>query len=183
MDETRGWALTRLIKLHDGMRDDLALLRRALAAVTDGGQDPNQIAASLGDLSFTQPGWSLQRYCAGFCTFVHDHHAMEDSTVFPMALEHGGNELAIVISKLKADHEALADNVNKVEVALARLPGDPAARRLALDALDSLTERLTAHLAFEEEQLGPALNALSRVVPEDAVPPPPQYSAISRPTA
>jgi hypothetical protein len=35
----QGWAYRRLLDIHDGMRNDLALLRRAVTAVTEDGQD------------------------------------------------------------------------------------------------------------------------------------------------
>lgn len=63
----QGWALTRLIGLHNGMRNDLALLRRAVAAATEDGAEAYAAAAALDDLSFRQPGWSLQAYCTEIC--------------------------------------------------------------------------------------------------------------------
>jgi hypothetical protein len=43
----------------------------------------------------------------------------------------------------------------------------------AVDAIADVAQHLTAHLDEEEQRLGPALNAVSRIVPEHQVPPPP----------
>jgi Hemerythrin HHE cation binding domain len=180
----RGWALTRLIDLHTGMRNDLALLRRAVAAITEDGQDVDSAVAAIANLSIKQPRWSLRTYCASFCGFVHEHHAVEDSALFPMLLERqGGQDAAFrgVIDKLRADHRTLAGHLDEVERALGALPGDAAASAAAAGAMQRLTEHLEAHLDFEEAQLAPALNALSAAVAEEdfPAPPPPEHFGIS----
>ncbi|MEQ7124482.1 hemerythrin domain-containing protein [Actinopolymorpha sp. B11F2] len=180
-----GWALTRLVKMHAGMRDDLALLRRAVAVITEDCQDLADAAAVLTRLSFRRPGWTLRRYCASFCGFVHAHHEVETSMLFPALLQQqqdaGEPEFEQVIARLDADHRALTDDLEEAERALARLPGDEAAKAAAAGALVRLADRLTEHLDYEETSLAPALNRMSRVVPEDAFPaPPPEHFGISR---
>jgi hypothetical protein len=160
----QGWAYRRLLDIHDGMRNDLALLRRAVTAVTEDGQDVDAAAAALGELSFRRPGWTLRRYCAGFCGAVHRHHTIEDTVLFPMLLRQPGTDGALggVIDRLQADHRTLTGHLDQVERALGGLPGDAAAKAATTDAMARLSDRLEAHLRFEEEQLAPALNALSR---------------------
>jgi len=167
-----GWALTRLIEIHTAMRDDLALLRRAVAAITANADDADAVAEAFAVLSIRTPGWSLNRYCAAFCGFVHEHHSVEDSVMFPMLLEHGDG-LQPVIAKLRADHLLLTRYLDETERALTDLPGDAAATTAAVSALERLVEHLAAHLDFEEVSLTPALTALSTVVSEDDVPAPP----------
>jgi hypothetical protein len=166
-----GWALTRLIKLHDAMRSDMAVLQRISTAAASG--DSATAEAALRELSIRRPGWNLRRFCASFCGFVHEHHSVEDAIVFPMLLEHAGGdqpELAAVVDKLQADHLVLTGYLDEVERALAAGPDDPAARTAAVPAVERLSEHLHAHLAYEETQLAAALNAISRVVSEDQVP-------------
>ncbi|HEY7483368.1 MAG TPA: hemerythrin domain-containing protein [Streptosporangiaceae bacterium] len=163
-----GWALTRLIKIHDGMRDDLALLRRAVQAIAE--DDRGMATAMLGSVSFREPGWSLRVYCAHFCRFVQDHHSVEDTMLFPVLLR---DQLATnpgfakVIELLAADHRALTGYLDNVERALRAAPDDENAGAAALGAIERLSDHLETHLAFEEETLAPALNALSAVVSED----------------
>jgi Hemerythrin HHE cation binding domain len=177
-----GWALKRLLDIHDGMRNDLTLLQRAVTAVTEDGQEVDTAAAALGELSFRQPGWTLRRFCAGFCGFVHEHHATEDTMLFPMLLQQqAGSDGALdgVVDRLRAEHRTLTGHLDEVERALGALPGDAAAKTAAAGAMARLSQHLEAHLRLEEERLAPALNAMSRVVTEDEIPPPPARFGIS----
>jgi hemerythrin-like domain-containing protein len=63
--------------------------------------------------------------------------------------------------RLGAEHRALAGLLDELERALGALPGDAAATVAATGAVARLSDRLEAHLRVEEEQLAPALNALS----------------------
>jgi hemerythrin-like domain-containing protein len=164
-----GWALRRLIELHDGMRDDLTVLRQLVAGIATGSPD----RAIFDRLSFRQPGWALRRYCTGFCAFVHEHHATEDSVLFPMLLQGQDGRLHEVIDKLRGDHRTLAGLLDRAEQAVISLPDDPAARSTASAAVERLADHLQSHLAHEERALASALNAVSMVVSEDDVPPPP----------
>jgi iron-sulfur cluster repair protein YtfE (RIC family) len=170
MTTAPGWALTRLLNLHQAIRSDLALLDEAVTAITDGGHD--NVTAALTRLSVRAPGWSLREHCATFCTFVHEHHATEDAVMFPMLLRHDG-ELGEVVDRLKADHQDVARDVDEVLRTVGDLPGDAVAREAATNAVNRLSDRLRAHLDLEERLLAPALNAVSSVVSEDQVPAPP----------
>ncbi|HZC73793.1 MAG TPA: hemerythrin domain-containing protein, partial [Jatrophihabitans sp.] len=168
----QGWALTRLLGIHAALREDLARLRRAADALADTDRNPEAVTAALADLSIKDPGWSLRSQCAQFCSFVQEHHATEDSVVFPMLLEHsaGANGLGETIERLRADHRALAGHVDAVDQAVVALPGDEAA---AAAAINRLATHLEQHLDLEETALAGALHAVSVAIPEDAVPPPP----------
>ena len=170
----QGWALTRLLQLHKGIRADVELLGRVGAAVEVG--DDRGAQADLQRLTPRTPSWTLQTFCAAFCDFVAAHHTTEDALMFPMLLQHADGQfadLAQVIDKLKADHRALAGYLDRAQNAVAALPGDPATRSAAVHAVEDVARHLTAHLDEEEQRLAPALNAVSRVVPEHEVPPPP----------
>jgi hypothetical protein len=181
--DVQGWALTRLLEIHDGMRNDLALLRSAVGAFTEDGHDADMAAAELNRLSIKEPGWTLRGYCARFCSFVHEHHATEDTMMFPMLLEQAASqdtEFVELVAKLQADHRTLASYLDDMDRALGALSGDAAAMSAAADAVRRLSELLEAHLRFEEENLAPALAALSSVVSEDDVPaPPPEAFGVS----
>jgi len=174
-----GWALTRLIRLHQGMREDLALLGRVSHALRRG--DDGAAARMLAGLSMSATGWRVRAFCAAFCGFVHEHHATEDAIVFPMVLRQDPS-LRAVVDKLMAEHRELAGYLDEVEGAFEALAGhgaareavrDAAPREAAVRAVEQLSVRLAAHLEFEERELAPALNAVSLVVSEDEVPPPP----------
>jgi hemerythrin-like domain-containing protein len=117
-----------------------------------------------------QPHWALRRYCAGF---VHEHHTGEDGMLFPMLLGQQDGRLTDVIGKLRADHRTLAGLLDEAQRLVAALPGDAATRSAAAAAVERLADKLQSHIDFEERNLAPALNALSDVLSEDDVPPPP----------
>jgi hypothetical protein len=170
----QGWSLTRLLELHKGIRADVALLGRVGAAVEAG--DDRAALADLRRLTARTPSWTVQSFCVAFCDFVAAHHATEDALMFPMLLQHADGQvadLAQVIDKLKAEHRALAGYLDRAQHAVAALSGEPATRSAAVHAVQDVARHLTAHLDEEEQRLGPALNAVSRVVPEHEVPPPP----------
>jgi Hemerythrin HHE cation binding domain len=73
--------------------------------------------------------------------------------------------------QIRAEHRVLARHLDRAQEAVAALPGDAATRSCAGRILDDLATHLVAHLDDEERRLAPALTALSRVVPEHAVPP------------
>lgn len=151
--------------MHDGMRNDFALLRRAVTALADDGDGSDALAGTR---------FSIRGYCADFCVFVHEHHSVEDAMLFPTLIRQENDpELARVIDRLRADHKALGPLLDEAEHVVAALPGDPAARAAANEAIERLSERLSEHLDFEERSLAPALNRLSRLVPEEAFPAPP----------
>jgi hemerythrin-like domain-containing protein len=173
--EEPGWALKRILGIHKGIRGDLALLRSAVTAVTEDGADVDTAMSAVQNLSINNPGWTFRTYCDNFCSFVHEHHSTEDSLVFPglLAMRGEDTDFKSLIEKLQADHRTLTGYLNEVEQALSALPGDGSAKTAAASAMERLSEHLEAHLSFEEENLAPALNAMSKMVPESEAPPAP----------
>lgn len=178
-----GWALARLQEVHEGIRADLATLEQAVAALDGGRPDAEQAAAALADLSFRKPGWSLRAFCAEFCSFIHDHHAVENAVVFPSVLRFAGDRPGIkeTVARLRAEHQQLVAYVDEAEQAIAALP-DTGAATAAQAVIGRLAAHLTAHLAYEEESLAEALNEMSRqVTPAQlGVPEPPPGHVASR---
>lgn len=155
-----------MVNVHTRLRSDLAVLRRAAAALATNGR------VDLAGLSILEPGWSLRGYCAAFCGFVHDHHGVEDSVIFPMLADHQAG-LGEAIARLRDDHRVVARQASDAELAVAAIGADGSGRDAAVTAIERLADHLGEHLAREERLLAPALNAVSRVIAEDDVPPPP----------
>lgn len=125
--DDQGWALRRRREIHDGLRNDLALLRRAVTAAAEADRDVDAAAATLGELSFRRPGWTLRRFCAGFCGAVHGHHATEDRVLFPMLLRRSGTDGALggAMARLSDQLEAhLRFEEERLAPALNALPRD-----------------------------------------------------------
>lgn len=161
--------MQRLLDIHAMIRNDIATVRRVVDNVA-GDHPDGEAATALRELSVRQPGWSLRRYCAEFCGFIHDHHSVENAVMFPSVLEFAGDRPGVqaAVERLRAEHEQLADYVDDAERAISALPGDAATKTTAISAINALAGHLEAHLAYEEESLAEALAEVSRrVTPEE----------------
>ncbi|MGZ4594180.1 MAG: hemerythrin domain-containing protein [Actinomycetes bacterium] len=70
-----------------------------------------------------------------------------------------------VLERLGEEHESIAQILTGLDEALVAMMADGAALALVQRRTDELSTRLLAHLAFEEEQLLPAIGRLTdRVV-------------------
>ncbi|MFI1768530.1 nitroreductase/quinone reductase family protein [Streptomyces sp. NPDC020800] len=124
--------------VHDAFRRELALIRKEMAA---GG------GSTLGA--------QLRVNCLTLCQGLHHHHAGEDTILFPFLADRHP-QLAPVLERLRAEHDRVAVLVADLRRAVSGEHPDPAAARAEVDRL---TAELEAHLAYEEEQLVPALDA------------------------
>ncbi|WP_432073082.1 nitroreductase/quinone reductase family protein [Streptomyces wuyuanensis] len=123
--------------VHDAFRRELALIRDEIAA--------------------TGPrlGAQLRINCLTLCQGLHNHHTGEDTALFPF-LAGRYEELAPVMDRLREEHgkiAALLDELRRVVTADGAEPG------LVQAEVGRLTDELEAHLAYEEEQLIPVLDA------------------------
>ncbi|MGN6378843.1 MAG: hemerythrin domain-containing protein [Gaiellales bacterium] len=155
---TLGEALfDELLWVHSMVRRDLAIVRD-LAERVDDGLDPQQLRAELDALETTGPLWQLRAHCLHYCRFVHTHHRIEDIALFP-ALRRTDPGLERVIDRLQADHRRVSDLLDGVEAAARELTAEdgPESRRRVAAGLRELETHLLAHLALEEESVGPAI--------------------------
>ena len=97
--------------------------------------------------------------CLHYCHFVHGHHNLEDVALFP-ALRRADPDIVPVIDRLEGEHRVVSEQLDEVEAAAAALGEN--GRERVVTALDTLAETLLAHLAFEEESIGPALRRMDR---------------------
>ena len=125
-----------LTRVHDAFRRELALIRDEVATT----------GASVGA--------QLRVTCLTLCAGLHNHHLGEDGMLFPL-LAGQRPDLAPTLERLRAEHEQIAALVTQLQAAVAG-PADPETLRREVDRLTGELER---HLAYEEEQLVPALDA------------------------
>ncbi|MGI3226255.1 nitroreductase/quinone reductase family protein [Streptomyces sp. GTA36] len=123
--------------IHDAFRRELALIRKEFttAGPTLGAQ--------------------LRANCLTLCAGLHNHHTGEELGIFPF-LAGTRPELAPALDRLREEHERIA----ALTAELKRIIGDDSADpQHARREVERLTAELEAHLAYEEEQLIPALDA------------------------
>ncbi|MDX3757216.1 nitroreductase/quinone reductase family protein [Streptomyces mirabilis] len=125
--------------VHDAFRRELALIRQEFA------------------VSGSSLGAQLRVNCLSLCQGLHRHHAGEDLGLFRvLADRHPG--LTPVLDRLRVEHERITVLIEE----LRRVVGErPAVPTRVLPEVVRLTEELEAHLAYEEEQLTPALEAVT----------------------
>ncbi len=133
----------QLIRVHQALREQLAGLRRELAAGRDPGPADDVIPEQL-----------LSR-CVTFCAAIGTHHAGEDSQLLP-ALRAAAPGLAPVIDNLIEDHALVAGLLGQVRGLLAT---DQEPDTLARE-LGGLTAILESHFGYEERRIARALDAL-----------------------
>jgi Hemerythrin HHE cation binding domain len=144
------WAYQALIAIHRLIRRDLAAVERLAAAVHDGLPTAG-LHEEIEALKSEGTIWQLQLSCLRHCEFVHLHHHMEDVDFFA-ELEETNPAIRPVVERLRAEHGAVSDLLDAVEVAAQALSADHGhdARRAVADALEKLRRHLLAHLEYEE---------------------------------
>ncbi|MFC8190114.1 nitroreductase/quinone reductase family protein [Cellulomonas sp. NPDC057328] len=129
-----------LVLLHDTFRRELALIRDEVAR---GGP---------------APGAQLRVACLTVCAGLHQHHHGEDAGMFPMLAQDPAQAAVLgpVLDRLRAEHAAIAALLDELQAAVRADGSDGDA---VLREVDRLVEELGRHLAYEEEQLVPVLDA------------------------
>ncbi|MET7979075.1 nitroreductase/quinone reductase family protein [Streptomyces mirabilis] len=125
--------------IHDAFRRELALIREEFAT------------------SGSSLGAQLRVNCLSLCRGLHRHHTGEDLGLF-RALADGNPGLTPVLDRLRVEHERIAELIEELRRAVGERPADPTR---VLPEVVRLTQELEAHLAYEEEQLIPALEAVA----------------------
>ncbi|MEU3254498.1 nitroreductase/quinone reductase family protein [Streptomyces sp. NPDC006997] len=127
--------------VHDAFRHELALIREEMSTQPSATASPTL-------------GAQLRANCLTFCHGLHNHHTGEDLGLFP-ALADRHPEAAPVLARLREEHEKIASLVADLRHAVTT-PSDPATARAEVARL---TTALEAHLAYEEQELIPLLDA------------------------
>ncbi|EKX65337.1 nitroreductase family deazaflavin-dependent oxidoreductase [Streptomyces ipomoeae] len=126
--------------VHDAFRRELALIKKELIA----GNGRSTLGAQL------------RVNCLTFCQGLHNHHTGEDTALFPFLADRHP-ELSPALTRLRDEHEHIAALVEALRQAVTTTENaDPAA---VLHEVERIIVDLEAHLAYEEEQLIPALEA------------------------
>ena len=117
-------------------------------------------------MTLRQNRWTLGSFCATYCRVVTIHHTIEDTHMFP-ALAAAAPELTPVLHRLEAEHEVIADVLDRFDRSLVHLVNDenPEAqgpeqvRRLSAE----LSDLLLSHLGYEEDELAAGLAHLTGI--------------------
>lgn len=164
-----------LVQIHDHLRGELTQIQQAAIEVGAGVLPPAAARDLINRMTMRQNRWTLGSFCAAYCRVVTIHHTIEDTSMFP-ALAAAAPELDPVLQRLEAEHEVIADVLDRFDRALVLLvaesPADgvPAEQpapdgpveiaRLAAE----LSDLLLSHLAYEEDELAQGLGLLTGLI-------------------
>ncbi|WP_229075950.1 nitroreductase/quinone reductase family protein [Actinoplanes sp. DH11] len=138
-----------LVTAHDGLRAELAALRR---------QADDLIADGAGS-SRSALVHQLHAHCREFCAAVEQHHTGEDRGAFPM-LARRFPALTPVLERLGEDHATVARLQRELRTLVDSYdPAHTDPARLRTD-LAELTDRLESHFRYEEQMAVGPLNTL-----------------------
>jgi Hemerythrin HHE cation binding domain len=139
-----------LVAVHSLIPRELGNVERLAAAVLDG-LPAAAVHERVDELESNGMLWQFQVNCLRYCSFVPMQHHAEDVDFFD-ELEETNPAIRPVVDRLRAEHRAVSDYFDAVEVAARALSDDGSeqARRVVVDALAVLTGHLLAHLEYEE---------------------------------
>jgi hypothetical protein len=151
-----------LVEVHDGLRAELTRLRDIVEQVVAGEEQAHRARNAINELTMRQNNWTLGAYCAQYCRFVTGHHGLEDRSVFPH-LRRSDPALTPVLDRLEAEHLVIHDVLEQLDEALVGLVSGTASTQGGGTAelrrvVDLLSTTLLEHLAYEEDELVPALD-------------------------
>jgi alkanesulfonate monooxygenase SsuD/methylene tetrahydromethanopterin reductase-like flavin-dependent oxidoreductase (luciferase family) len=146
-----------LVEVHDALRGELARLKDIVEQVMAGEQDAARARTAINELTMRQNNWTLGAYCAQYCRFVTGHHGLEDRSVFPH-LRRSDPTLTPVLDRLESEHLVIHDVLEQLDEALVGLVSGASGTAELQRVVDRLSQTLLEHLAFEEDELVPALD-------------------------
>jgi hemerythrin-like domain-containing protein len=143
--------------VHDYLRTELDSLRTIAAQVIGGTMEAGAARSALNQMTLRQNDWTLNAYCARYCTTVTQHHTLEDQSVLPY-LKRREPGLAPVIDRLVEEHVDIHHVISDIDRAMVEFIEEPATGGPRLQqAVDVLTDALLSHLSYEERELLPAI--------------------------
>lgn len=149
-----------LQSVHAHLREELQQISDVVAHVVDGETDVGAARHLINHLTMRQNYWTLGSFCAAYCRVVAIHHTIEDQTMFPGLAMHEPS-LAPVIARLSDEHETIAEVLTGLDEALVAMVTDEDGLGRVQARVEQLSTQLLAHLAYEEEQLLPAIGRLT----------------------
>jgi alkanesulfonate monooxygenase SsuD/methylene tetrahydromethanopterin reductase-like flavin-dependent oxidoreductase (luciferase family) len=148
---------TRLVEIHDHLRSELAQARDLIRQVAEGALDVGAARSAINRMTMRQHAWSVGAYCESYCRLVTIHHSLEDRRVFP-ELRAADGRLGPVLDRLSSEHEVIHHLLEAVDRALVALVTDPTALTELALAVERLSDRLSSHLSYEEQEVVGPLN-------------------------
>jgi hypothetical protein len=147
-----------LLQVHRHLRDEFQSLFQALEDAVAHKRSAETAKPLVQQLSRSMNYVALGTLCSGYCSMLTMHHSIESRSLFP---ELGKIEPSMkpVLKQLHAEHEIIAQIIDRLNASLELAADNPVAVAEAKDFAEALGGQLSSHLDYEEHELVPALNA------------------------
>lgn len=146
--------------IHDHLRAEMGQVLRAVRDVATDRAGAGQARAVVAGMSMGTSYRALGSFCGQYCAVVDVHHRIEDAALFP-DLRAADPELGPVLDRLSVEHVVVHEVLVELDRALVAMATSGAGELPAVqDALQRLSDDLLDHLAYEEQELLPALGRL-----------------------
>ncbi|MEU0991561.1 LLM class flavin-dependent oxidoreductase [Streptomyces sp. NPDC005953] len=150
---------TRLVRIHDNLRQEMRQIRDAVAQVAAGQQDAASARSMINSLTLRQNYWTLGSFCTAYSRTLTTHHTIEDQYMFP-ELREKQQSLGPVVERLEQEHEVIAEALARLDAALVVLVQDDGHMGEVQDIARVLDRILLSHLDYEEAELVEPLDRL-----------------------
>src|SRR5262249_12770513 len=135
------------------LRSELDNLRNIATQVLAGVMEAGTARSALNEMTLRQNDWTLNAYCARYCTTVTQHHTIEDRSVLP-PLPRSGAALAPGLDRLAKEPGGLHPPISDIGRAMVQVVAGPVTGGPSPEgALGRVTDGLLSHLADEGEGL------------------------------
>ena len=141
-----------LVEVHHVFRRELSELRDLLSRVREGAISAGEARSGLNAMAMRQNDWTLGAVCARYCSGVTHHHHLEDEGILPH-LRQSDESLAPVLDRLADEHPTIHEAIEGVDRALVAHMSEPGDFEGIEAAIETLSEALLVHFAYEEEKL------------------------------
>ncbi|HEY5821016.1 MAG TPA: hemerythrin domain-containing protein [Propionibacteriaceae bacterium] len=141
-----------LVDVHDHLRTELTQVRELVAQVLDGQTDAAHARSAISEMTIRQNQWTVGAYCAAYCRMLTTHHSLEDQAMFP-SLRGADPRLAPVVDRLELEHVVIHGTLEELDRSLVGFIGPDRDEAGLRRALDTVTDTLLSHLAYEEREL------------------------------
>lgn len=147
-----------LAMIHDHQRENMRVLRQLIDAARAGRLSAHELDAAAGTLPLFENYRRFGTLCGQHCQFVHTHHSIEDSYVFPQ-ISSKAEAFRRIVARLTEEHDivhALLLRLVSELKTLIEAPSEPAFDAAAT-TYGTLETLLLSHFSYEERAIGPAL--------------------------
>jgi hypothetical protein len=146
--------------IHDHLRAEMRQVVQAVRSAATGTVPAADARALVAGMTMSVNYRALGSFCGQYCAVVDMHHRIEDAVLFP-DLRAADPRLGAVLDRLSVEHVTVHAVLVELDRALVEMVGSGADELPSVqDAVERLSDALLDHLAYEEDELLPALGRL-----------------------